>query len=97
MDQRIIDDGWYTATELVNELTAVKGSPVGISTVRAWRTRIGMTPTRGNLFSTEDLTILASLVLWRQAGRSINSFIEELYASQSTDENEPITVEAQVI
>ena len=97
MTERIIDDGWYTATQLVDELAAVKGSPVGISTVRLWRTRIGMTPTKGNLFSTKDLTILASLVRWRQAGRSINSFIEELYSSNSTDENEPITVEAQAI
>ena len=97
MRQRNLDDGWYTAGQLLEELSAVKGSPVGASTVRLWRTRIGMTPTRGNLFSTEDLTILASLVRWRQAGRSINSFIEELYPDSPTDEEEPIDITAQAI
>jgi DNA-binding transcriptional MerR regulator len=76
--------GIYTARNLQEKLSKVRGRSVPPDTLKYWRHQIGLTPDRSKLYSQDDLETLKALVAWLNHGGKIPQFVNLLQRRQQT-------------
>lgn len=85
--QRLMQNPVYLASDLQSKLEKTRGSPVPISTLKHWRSRLGITPDRNRLYTQDELDLLRGLVLHLKTGGTIEQYRRIKIMEMKTDDD----------